>query len=36
MAGSHSYKQAWNSVTVTVIEHIAKNIIKAMDTTAVL
>lgn len=36
MADSHLYKQAGNSVTVTVIEHIAENVIKAMDTTNVL
>ena len=31
MANSHVYKQAGNSVTVTVIERIAKNIIKSME-----
>ena len=31
MALSHMYKQAGNSVTVTVIERIAKNMVKAMD-----
>lgn len=31
MANSHLYKQAGNSVTVTVIERIAKNMIKAME-----
>ncbi|MDO4589184.1 MAG: DNA cytosine methyltransferase [Fusobacterium sp.] len=31
MANSHLYKQAGNSVTVTVIERIAKNIIKALN-----
>lgn len=31
MANSHVYKQAGNSVTVTVIERIAKNIIVAID-----
>lgn len=31
MANSHIYKQAGNSVTVTVIERIAKNIMKAIN-----
>lgn len=31
MANSHMYKQAGNSVTVTVIERIAKNMVKAMQ-----
>ena len=31
IADSHLYKQAGNSVTVTVIERIAKNIIGAMN-----
>ena len=31
MALSHMYKQAGNSVTVTVIERIAKNMVKAMN-----
>lgn len=31
MANSHLYKQAGNSVTVTVIDRIAKNMIKAME-----
>lgn len=32
MANSHVYKQVGNSVTVTVIERIAKNIIKVMNS----
>lgn len=32
MALSHMYKQAGNSVTVTVIERIAKNMVEAMDS----
>lgn len=31
MANSHIYKQAGNSVTVIVIERIAKNIMKAIN-----
>ena len=31
MANSHIYKQAGNSVTVTVIERIAKNIVKVLE-----
>ena len=34
MAMSHLYKQAGNSVTVPVIEGIAKNMIKAMEKGA--
>lgn len=33
MALSHLYKQAGNSVTIPVVERIAKNMIKVMDTT---
>lgn len=32
MALSHLYKQAGNSVTVTVIERIAREMVKAMDS----
>ena len=31
MADSHIYKQAGNSVTVTVIERIAKNIVEVLE-----
>lgn len=33
MANSHIYKQAGNSVTVTVIERIAKNIVEVLEST---